>query len=69
MLKKVRRAAANLMCNSSNEFVYVVGYDENEQPIYQNLTWEDLERMFPEDTDCVTAEDIYLKLVWEGGVI
>ena len=69
MLKKVRRAPAIKMSNFANEFSYVVGYDEYDQPIIKVLAWEDLEKIFQDDLDCVTAEDIYLKLIWEGGVI
>ncbi len=57
------------MSNFANEFIYVIGYDEENNPIYKNLTWEDLERIFKDDIDCITAEDIYQKLVLEGGVI
>ena len=53
------------MSNFANDYRMFNGYDENGQPVYQEITFEDIERMFPDSFDQVTREQIIAQYVFQ----
>ena len=48
------------MSNFANDdFKMIVGYDENYDPIYRDMTFDDVQNMFPDSFDQATCEDIF----------
>ena len=53
------------MSDFANDYRMFIGYDENDQPVYHEITFEDIERMFPDSFDQVTREQIVAQYIFE----
>ena len=51
------------MSNFANDFKIIVGYNEFEEPIYREMSFEDVQNLFPDSFDQVMADDILAQIV------